>query len=92
MDKIKTIEGDLVARDARFVIVASRFNEFIVESLIKSAIACLKRHGAVLATQQHGGATPQLGKRAVDRDRRRRIAEHVAYLIDGPALHAVVLL
>jgi 6,7-dimethyl-8-ribityllumazine synthase len=46
MDKIKTIEGDLVARDARFVIVASRFNEFIVESLIKSAIACLKRHGA----------------------------------------------
>jgi 6,7-dimethyl-8-ribityllumazine synthase len=46
MDKIKTIEGDLVARDARFVIVAARFNDFIVESLIKAAVACLRRHGA----------------------------------------------
>jgi 6,7-dimethyl-8-ribityllumazine synthase len=43
---IKTTEGDLVARDARFVIVASRFNDFIVESLIKAAVACLRRHGA----------------------------------------------
>jgi 6,7-dimethyl-8-ribityllumazine synthase len=46
MDKVKIIEGDLVARDARFTIVASRFNDFIVESLIKGAIACLCRHGA----------------------------------------------
>lgn len=46
MDRIKTTEGDLIARDARFVIVASRFNDFIVESLIKAAIACLRRHGA----------------------------------------------
>jgi 6,7-dimethyl-8-ribityllumazine synthase len=46
MDKIKTIEGDLVARDAKFVIVAARFNDFIVESLIKAAVACLRRHGA----------------------------------------------
>jgi len=30
MDKVKTIEGDLVSRDARFTIVASRFNDFIV--------------------------------------------------------------
>lgn len=46
MDKIKTIEGDLLARDAHFVIVASRFNDFIVESLLKSAVSCLRRHGA----------------------------------------------
>ena len=46
MDKIKIIEGDLVARDARFTIVASRFNDFIVESLVKSAVNCLRRHGA----------------------------------------------
>ena len=46
MDKIKTTEGDLIARDARFVIVASRFNDFVVESLIKGAIHCLKSHGA----------------------------------------------
>ena len=46
MDKIKTTEGDLVVRDARFTIVASRFNDFIVESLIKGAVDCLCRHGA----------------------------------------------
>ena len=46
MDKTKTIEGDLNARDARFTIVASRFNDFIVESLIKGAVSCLVKHGA----------------------------------------------
>ena len=46
MDKIKTTEGDLVIRDARFAVVASRFNDFIVESLLKGALRCLKGHGA----------------------------------------------
>ena len=46
MDKIKTTEGDLNARDMRVTIVAARFNEFIVESLIKGAVHCLKQHGA----------------------------------------------
>ena len=46
MDKIKTIEGDLNARDLRVTIVASRFNEFIVESLIKGAVHWLRQHGA----------------------------------------------
>ena len=46
MDKIKTIEGDLVVRDGRFAIVAARFNDFIVESLIKGALRCLRQHGA----------------------------------------------
>jgi 6,7-dimethyl-8-ribityllumazine synthase len=46
MDKIKTTEGDLVVRDARFAIVATRFNDFIVESLIRGALHCLKQHGA----------------------------------------------
>jgi 6,7-dimethyl-8-ribityllumazine synthase len=46
MDKIKTTQGDLIVRDARFAIVASRFNEFIVESLIKGALHCLRQHGA----------------------------------------------
>ena len=46
MDKVKTTEGDLVVREARFTIVASRFNDFIVESLIKGAVDCLCRHGA----------------------------------------------
>ncbi len=46
MDKIKTTEGDRIVRDARFVIVASRFNDFIVESLIKGSVHCLRSHGA----------------------------------------------
>lgn len=46
MDKIKTTEGDLIVRDCRFAIVASRFNEFIVASLIKGALHCLRQHGA----------------------------------------------
>lgn len=46
MDKIRITEGDLVVRDARITIVASRFNDFIVESLIRAAVSCLQRHGA----------------------------------------------
>lgn len=46
MDKVKTTEGDLNARDMRIAIVATRFNDFVVESLIKAAVRCLRRHGA----------------------------------------------
>jgi 6,7-dimethyl-8-ribityllumazine synthase len=46
MDTIKTITGDLLAHDARFVIVAARFNDFVVEPLIRGAVDTLKRHGA----------------------------------------------
>ena len=47
MDKIKSTEGELLARDMRFTIVAARFNDFVVESLIKGSLSCLRRHGAV---------------------------------------------
>ena len=46
MDNIRTINGDLVARDLRFAIVASRFNDFIVDSLVRGAVDALLRHGA----------------------------------------------
>jgi len=46
MDRIKITEGDLIVRDARFAIVAARFNDFIVESLIKASLRCLRQHGA----------------------------------------------
>ena len=45
MDNIKTIEGDLHPREARFSIVASRFNDFVVSALINGALSCLDRHG-----------------------------------------------
>jgi len=43
---IETIEGGLVVENARFCLVAARFNSFIVESLVDGAIDTLKRHGA----------------------------------------------
>ena len=46
MDKIRMTEGDLMVRDARFTIVASRFNDFIVDSLLKASLHCLRQHGA----------------------------------------------
>ena len=42
----KVIEGELLARDLRFGFVAARFNDFVVEPLIRGAIDALKRHGA----------------------------------------------
>jgi len=46
MDKLRKIEGELSARDLRIGIVAARFNEFIVDSLVRGAVDALLRHGA----------------------------------------------
>ena len=43
---IKTVEGALHADKARFCLVVSRWNSFIVESLEKGAVDALLRHGA----------------------------------------------
>src|SRR3981189_899074 len=40
------VEGELLARDLRFACVAARFNDFVVEPLIRGALDALKRHGA----------------------------------------------
>ena len=42
----KTIEGELLVRDLRFAILAARFNDFVVEPLVRGALDALKRHGA----------------------------------------------
>ena len=41
----RTLEGNLVAGDARFAIVASRFNDFLVSKLVEGALDGSKRHG-----------------------------------------------
>lgn len=46
MDQVKKTEGDLIVRDARFVLVAARFNDYIVDSLLRGAVQCLRQHGA----------------------------------------------
>lgn len=47
-DKPHTIEGNLNAGDARFAIVASRFNDFLVSKLVEGALDAIKRHGGKL--------------------------------------------
>jgi 6,7-dimethyl-8-ribityllumazine synthase len=44
-DQPKIVEGELLARDLRFAIVAARFNDFVVEPLVGGALEALKRHG-----------------------------------------------
>ena len=44
-DQPKIVEGELVARDLRFAIIAARFNEFVVDPLMRGALDALKRHG-----------------------------------------------
>jgi 6,7-dimethyl-8-ribityllumazine synthase len=46
MEKLKQFEGDLQVRDLRVAIVATRFNEFVVDSLVKGAVHALRQHGA----------------------------------------------
>ena len=44
---IKSMRGNLVAKQTRFGIVAGRFNEFIVSQLVAGAIDTLTQHGDV---------------------------------------------
>ena len=45
MQNVKSIEGELIARGARFGIVLARFNGFIGERLLDGALDTLVRHG-----------------------------------------------
>lgn len=42
---VKVIEGQLVAKNLKFGIVASRFNDFITKKLLEGALNTLTRHG-----------------------------------------------
>jgi 6,7-dimethyl-8-ribityllumazine synthase len=46
MNSVRTHEADLIARDLRVVIVAARFNDFVVARLVEGAVDALVRHGA----------------------------------------------
>ncbi len=41
---MKKIEGKLSAKDKKFALVVSRFNEFISNKLLEGALDCLTRH------------------------------------------------
>ncbi len=46
MNAIRIVEGELRVGDLRIVLVASRFNESIVERLVQGAVEALASHGA----------------------------------------------
>ncbi|SCZ55046.1 6,7-dimethyl-8-ribityllumazine synthase [Thiohalomonas denitrificans] len=50
MAGIKSFEGELTVSGAKFGIVVSRFNSFVVESLLDGAVDTIKRHGGA---EQH---------------------------------------
>ena len=45
MSNVKILEGDYSAPNANFVLVVSRFNSFVVDSLLAGAVDALVRHG-----------------------------------------------
>ena len=45
MTGIRTLEGDFRNCSGRYALVVSRFNAFVVESLLEGAIDTLRRHG-----------------------------------------------
>jgi 6,7-dimethyl-8-ribityllumazine synthase len=46
MNTINETEGELIVHGAKFGLLVSRFNSFIVDGLVKGAVDTLKRHGA----------------------------------------------
>ena len=42
---MRTFQGGFEARGRRFAVVASRFNEIVVQKLVEGAMACLHKHG-----------------------------------------------
>ena len=45
IENTRIIEGELSARDVRVACVAARFNDFVVEPLLRGALDALNRHG-----------------------------------------------
>jgi 6,7-dimethyl-8-ribityllumazine synthase len=42
---VTTIQGGFEARGRRFAVVASRFNDVVVQKLVDGATSCLRKHG-----------------------------------------------
>ena len=91
MDNIRVIEGDLQVRDCRFVVLASRFNEFVVDALVKGAVDALRRHGAsdkqVEVVRVPGAYDMPLVARKLAQSRRYDAIVAVGAVIRGQTAH-----
>lgn len=57
---IKTLEGNLMAKDLKVGIVVGRFNEFISSKLLSGAIDAFVRHGETRLTSKRPGCRERL--------------------------------
>jgi 6,7-dimethyl-8-ribityllumazine synthase len=69
----RSFEGDHHAEGLRFAVIASRFNDEIVDGLLRGALDCLSRHGAAdddVAVYRVPGAfeIPTVAAKLIDTD------------------------
>lgn len=91
MPDIRKLEGDLVARDLRFAIVAARFNDFVVDRLVDGAVDALVRHGAseknIELIRVPGAFDMPLAVRKVAQSRRYDAIVALGAVIKGATAH-----
>ena len=88
---MKSIEGNLVVGDARFCVIAARFNETIVTRLLEGAIDALQRHGAdesqIHVVRVPGAFELPLAAREVARSRQYEAIVALGVVIRGATPH-----
>jgi 6,7-dimethyl-8-ribityllumazine synthase len=88
---MRTFEGQLAGRDARFCIIAARFNDSIVEDLVRGALDALRRHGvpegAVDLVRVPGAFELPLAARRVTRVRQYDALIALGVVIRGATPH-----
>ena len=84
-ERMRIMEGQLVARDMRFVIVAARFNDLIVRNLVDGAVDALKRHGAA-ETDIHVVRVPGAFELPLAAHRLARLRRHDAIVALGAVI------
>ncbi|MGI9330654.1 MAG: 6,7-dimethyl-8-ribityllumazine synthase [Gammaproteobacteria bacterium] len=88
---MKSIEGNLVVGDARFCVIAARFNDAIVARMLEGAIDALQRHGAdesqIHVVRVPGAFELPLAAREVARSRQYEAIVALGVVIRGATPH-----
>ena len=92
---MKTFEGTLDAKGAKFAIVISRFNSFFTEQLLKGAEDCLIRHGAaandIAAVRVPGAAEIPLAAQRLAKSKKYDAIIALGCVIQGATPHAELI-
>jgi 6,7-dimethyl-8-ribityllumazine synthase len=88
---MKSIEGNLVVGDARFCVIAARFNDAIVARMLEGAVDALQRHGAddsqIHVVRVPGAFELPLAAREVARSRQYEAIVALGVVIRGATPH-----